>query len=156
MGVLNEYVNLADGEILRLLPVADSQPDSRRHYAYPGGYVTMGLINITRLVNSKLPADGYRLALLIAVKVAPVSSLCYCANREYASELGVSCNRIAHLIQQMCKCGFLYRMNRRLVMVNPGWCFRGTPTEHYQAMETWARLHPLGIVRGPNRLEKAS
>jgi hypothetical protein len=157
VGVLSdEYVNLDDGEILHLAPVSSKPQEARTKYLYPGGYCTMGLINITRLIESRLPADGYRLALLIAGRVAPVSNLCHCTNNEYAAALGVTPNRISHLIQKLCKRGFLYRMNPRLVMVNPGWCFRGTPTEHQSAMETWGALHPIGIIKRPELTKKTA
>lgn len=142
-----DYVNLDGGEILRLLPLTDVEESGHRRYLYPGGYVTMGLVNITRLVNAKLPADGYRLALLIATKVVPVSSLCHCTNEAYAEELGITKNRVSRLISRLASCRLLYRMNPRLVMVNPGWCFRGTPAQHHSAMETWLKLHPIGIVK---------
>ena len=146
MGVSPEYVDLDSGEVVRLLPTTDSQQDPRRKYVYPGGYVTMGLINVTRIIGMKLPADGYRLALLITTRVAQVSNLCHCTNEEYGRELGVHKNRVSALIGRMCKAGFLYRMNPRLVMVNPSWCFRGTPAQHHQAIETWCKLHPIGTV----------
>jgi hypothetical protein len=141
-----DYVNLADGEVLRLLPLTDPDVEAHRKYLYPGGYVTMGLVNITRLVNAKLSADGYRLALLIATRVAPVSNFCHSTNESYAQELGITPNRVSRLIGQLVACRFIIRMNPRLVMVNPGWCFRGTTTQHHTAQETWHKLHPIGIV----------
>ena len=147
MRTRKDYVNLADGEVLRLLPITDPEAEAHRRYLYPGGYCTMGLVNITRLVNAKLPADGYRLALLIATRVAPVSNLCHSTNEAYAQELGVTPNRISRLIGQLAACQFLFRMTPRLVMVNPGWCFRGSTTQHHEARETWMKLHPIGVVK---------
>lgn len=140
------HIDVDKGEFVRLLALSDDQSEQHRKYVYPGGYLTMGLVNITRLVNCKLPADGYRLALLIAAKVAPVSSLCHTTNEAYAKELGITRNRVSRLIGRLCACKLVYRMNPRLVMVNPGWCFRGTPTQHAEALETWGKLHPIGVV----------
>lgn len=144
MGTQKDYVNLADGEVLRLLPVTDPEAETHRKYLYPGGYITMGLVNITRLVKAKLPADGYRLALLIAARVAPVSNLCHSSNEQFAKELSITSNRVSRLIGKLAECKFLYRLNPRLVMVNPGWCFRGTTTQHHEAQITWGKLHPIG------------
>lgn len=141
MSVSPEYMELATGEV-----VSTTQ---KKRYAYPGGYITMGLVNITRLVNAKLPADGYRLALLIAARVAPVSSLCHATNEAYAEELGIRKNRVSELIHLLAETSFICRLNPRLVMVNPHWCFHGTAIQQQDAMQTWTRLHPLGIVERP-------
>ena len=134
------YVDIDNGDVLRIIPHRGVK------YVYPGGYVTMGITNITRLVRAKLPRDGGMLALLIASRAVPVTGLVCCSNREYAEELGIRPARVSALIGLLSKHRFIHRMGPKVVMVNPGWCFRGTPTEQRAAMELWAKLHPIGIV----------
>lgn len=107
----------------------------------------MSLVNITKIVNLRLTADGYRLALLIAAKVVPVSGLCHCSNADFAAALGIGKSQVSRIIQHLCREGIVYRMNPRVVMVNPAWCFQGNPAEHSRAIQEWSRLHPLGLVK---------
>jgi hypothetical protein len=145
------HVDIDNGDIIRLLPVEDGEEGHYTKYCYPGGYVTMGLINITRLVDANLPADGYRLALIIAARAVPVTGLCLCSNEEYGKELGVSANRVSRMIGKLVQAKLIHRAGPRLVMVNPGWCFRGRPAEQHAALQTWMKLHPIGIVRKQER-----
>lgn len=138
------HVDIETGEIVRLLPLADDEVVVKRKYLYPGGYVTMGVIHITKLVNANLPADGYKLALIMATQAVPVTGLVSCTNADYAKELGVTANRVSRLKGLLADIGFIHRAGPKLVMVNPGWCFKGTPEQQLKAMETWAKIHPLG------------
>lgn len=65
---------------------------------------------------------------------------------EYAEELSIRKNRISTLIGELCRLRFIARLNPRLVMVNPSWCFRGTPTEQRTCIQTWQAIHPIGFV----------
>ncbi len=144
------FADVDNGDLMRLIPLGEEDEQERR-YIYAGGYVTMGLLNITRLVQADLPADAYRLALVIAARAVPVTGLVYCLNAEYAEELGISRKYISRLIGILGKANFIYRLGPRTIMVNPGWCFRGTPEQQDIALEAWAKFHPLGIVRRGDR-----
>lgn len=137
------FADVETGEILRVSPL-----DGKR-YAYSGGYATMGLVNITKLVRADLPADGYRLALLIAVRAVSVSGFARCTNQEYAQELGVTPTKVSHLIRLLCDLDFIYRAGPRIVIVNPYWCFKGTPLQHHVAIENWLKLHGMTVIEKP-------
>lgn len=109
----------------------------------------MGLVNITKLVRADLPADGYRLALLIAVRAVSVSGFARCTNQEYAQELGVTPTKVSHLIRLLCDLDFIYRAGPRIVIVNPYWCFKGTPLQHHVAIENWLKLHGMTVIEKP-------
>lgn len=145
-GVSQSHVDVDTGELVRLLRLPETEPIPGRRYVYEKGYLTMSLMNITRLVKQRLPADGYRLALLISCRMSHATALCHATNDEYARELGIGKNRVSALIGQLCKLRFIARMNPRLVMVNPSWCFRGTPTEQKACIFAWQELHPIGAT----------
>jgi hypothetical protein len=75
----------------------------------------------------------------------------FCSNKEYAEELGIRSSRVSTLIGLLAEKKFIHRVGPKTVMVNPGWCFRGTPAEQHTALELWAKLHPLGIVSESER-----
>lgn len=114
----------------------------------------MGLINVKKLIALKLPADGYRLALAIADKAVPVTGLVHCSNAQYAEEIGVGNPRISKLMRRLQDAALIYRLNPRVLVVNPFWCFRGSPKEHAVAVKQWGRLHPLGAI--PNQQDTAA
>lgn len=107
----------------------------------------MGIVSINSLIDLRLSADAYRLALAVAARVAPVSNFCHCSNETFAKQLGISKNQVARLMQRLCRAGLVYRMSSMMVMANPTWCFSGTAEDHARAVMEWNSLHPLGIVR---------
>lgn len=107
----------------------------------------MGIVNINSLIDLRLSADCYRLALAVAGRVVPVSNFCHCTNETFARQLGISKNQVARLMQRLCRAGLVFRMSSMMVMANPTWCFSGTAEDHAQAVTEWNRLHPLGVVR---------
>lgn len=150
-GVSDTHVDVDTGELVRLLRLNETEPIPGRRYVYEKGYVTMSLMNISRLINKRLPADAYRLALLISCKMSHGTALCHASNAEYAAELGINKNRVSTLIGQLGQLRFIARLNPRLVMVNPSWCFRGSPTEQRTCIATWQALHPIGAVSDRGR-----
>jgi hypothetical protein len=139
------HVDIETGELLHVRPL-----DTKR-YIYPGRYLTMGLVEIKRLVDAKLPRDGYRLALLIAAKAVPVTGLANCPSREYAEELEISSERVSRLIGILEKQNFICRARSGLILVNPFWCFKGSPADHHRAVDVWMGIHPLEIVAAKTR-----
>lgn len=123
------------------------QTKASMFFNMPGGWITMGCVNLTKLINLKLPADGYRLALLIANKSVHQSGLCYCPNEELAEEIGINKDRVSKLIGRLCEAKLIYRVGPRSVLVNPLWCFRGLSVDHRKAIELWQSYHPIGMVR---------
>jgi hypothetical protein len=143
---MREYADTTTGEMVHIVPVRPEKA-SKQRYAHPGGYCVMGLVNIKKLYTLRLPADAYRLAFVIAERVAPVTGMCHCTNQEYADLLGVRLQRVSDLVRILREHRLIYRVGPRTVLANPSWCFRGTPQQQYAAIEEWSRLHPMKIVR---------
>jgi hypothetical protein len=149
-GDLVQYANLADGELVHLVPV-ETPSRVRQRYAYPGGYFTMSLIDVKRLIDLRLPVDGYRLALLVATQASLATGLVHCSNKEYAEQLGLRPRRISDLFAFLKRHSLVKRLSARTILVNPRWCFRGTPEQQRAAIEEWAEFHPLAVVKSYNR-----
>lgn len=149
--VPNYIIDGSTGEMFDVVPSskesAKKQKRLRPRYNYGGRFITMGIVNINSLIDMRLSADCYRLALAVAGRVVPVSNLCHCSNEAFAKQLGISKNQVARLMQRLCRAGLVYRMNSMVVMANPTWCFSGTAENHALAVMEWGRLHPLGVVR---------
>lgn len=124
---------------------------ARYDSSIPNGWIPFNNEMIQLIIKGKFSAEEIRLLLSIAARMVPVTGLVHCSNAEYAKELGVSPNRVSRLIGVLVKARFVHRSGPKLVVVNPGWCFRGNPTEQQQALETWAKLHPIEVVSRQER-----
>jgi len=137
------YLNLETEEMVRLVPVKHRGV----RFAYPGGYLTMSLIDAKRLIELRLPADGYRLAISVATKATVATGLVHFSNAEFGAELGLRPQRVSDLFAILKKHGFVRRLSSRVVLVNPRWCFRGNPEQQRAAIEEWAQFNPPAMVR---------
>lgn len=113
----------------------------------------MGVMNIKQLINLKLPADGYRLAFSIAGRVAPASGFVHCTTRQFASELGIRERRVRDLVRLLARCSLVHRINPRLLVVNPYWCYNGAAAQHANAVAEWSRF---GMSVHVGKKEKAA
>jgi hypothetical protein len=138
------YLNLDTNGMVRLVPVKKQGV----RFAYPGGYLTMALIDAKRLIELRLPADGYRLAISVATKASVATGLIHCSNAEFGEELGLRPQRVSDLFAILRKHGFVRRLSTYVILVNPRWCFRGSPQQQRDAIEEWARFNPPVMVRG--------
>jgi hypothetical protein len=143
------YLNLDTKELVQLVPVKKQRQRSR--FAYPGGYLTMSLIDAKRLIELRLPADGYRLALSVATKASPATGLVHFSNAEYGEELELREQRVSDLFALLRKHSLVRRLSNMVVLVNPRWCFRGTPEQQRAAIEEWAKFVRPVMVRGGKR-----
>lgn len=118
----------------------------RRKYCFPGGFAFVGLVYITRLLDARVPADGYRLALLL-MREAGYAGICSRPFGELAQLLGVHRSRISRLLTALEKEAVCQRIGGSAVLVNPTFCFRGSPKEQHKALEMWAQHRPFAIVK---------
>jgi hypothetical protein len=124
--------------------VEDSK--GRKRYNFPGGFAFVGLVYITKLREVKLPADGYRLALLVMEK-AGYAGICSIKQRELAKLLSLSRPRITKLISVLEKQTVVQRIGTGCLLVNPTFCFRGTPAEQHKALELWGANRPFNLIK---------
>jgi hypothetical protein len=121
-------------------------------FVFPGGFAFVGLVYISKLRNVKLPADGYRLALLLMEEGGYVGIYTK-PYKHLAVSLGVSAPRISKLLKQLEDVGVAKRIGGERsgsIMINPAFCFRGSAKEQGRALELWAENHPIGIVARPD------
>lgn len=109
----------------------------------------MGLVYISKLRQVKLPADGYRLALLF-MESAGYAGISTKPFTEIAETLGVWPSRISTLVSALEKVGVVQKLGGQKssnVLVNPAFCFRGSPAEQHKAIEMWAAHRPFNLVQ---------
>lgn len=141
-GVHKTLVDMATGESWAIVEDAKG----RKRYCFPGGFAFVGLVYITKLRSVKLPADGYRLALLVMEK-AGYGGICKAKHAELAELLTVSRPRVSKLVSVLEKACVVQRVGTGCLLVNPTFCFRGTPTEQHKALEMWAANRPFNVIK---------
>lgn len=143
-GATKTLVDMSTGECWTI----QEDGKGKRRYVFPGGFAFVGLVYISKLRNVRLPADGYRLALLVMEK-SGYGGVCSVAQAELATHLGVHRSRVSRLVSSLESAGIVARLGgarSKAIMVNPLFCFRGSAKEQQQALQAWAELHPLAII----------
>jgi hypothetical protein len=128
-------------------------PDRRRDRPadsiFLRGFTFVELVHLSKLRKVKLPADGYRLVLLL-MENASYSGQSAKPFNEMAEELGVWPSRISALIAELEKLGVAQKVGGRkscTVLINPSFCFRGPASEQHKALEEWAKHRPFNLVK---------
>jgi hypothetical protein len=130
----------------------------KRRYVFPGGFAFVGLVYLSKLRQVKMPADGYRLALLLMEK-AGYGGISTSPFGEMAAELDVWPSRVSSLIARLELLGVVQKIGGRkscTVLINPTFCFRGSPAEQHKALEMWAQHRPFNLVKPTSTLSVAS
>jgi hypothetical protein len=144
-------LDLNTGEIS---PIIETK--GRKKHVFPGGWVFVGVVYITKLFDVRLSADGYRLALLL-MREAGWEGVCDKPFAELARMMNVHPPRLSKLMGDLERVRIVYRVGGKrshAVLLNPAFCWRGSAEEQHRALEAWAKYHPIGIVR--NEFEIAS
>jgi len=126
------------GQPLGELNAAVSGPKRRRYY-FPGGFSYMGLTDLSKLAHTKLPADAYRLALLL-VEAVGYAGVCARPHTYFAAELGVDKSRVSKLLRMLEKLELLRRLGGSSLLISPLFCHRGTPEEQLAALDHWRQV----------------
>lgn len=95
-----------------------------------------------------MPADGYRLALLL-IEESGYAGMCTKPYHELADMLDVHPSRISRLLAMLEAQGVAQRVGNRksgTIMVNPTFAWQGSAREQNRAVEKWGSLHPIGVV----------
>lgn len=126
--------NLPAGTHLQLI-----DPEERELYNFREGFVVMGLILISRLIELKLPIDAHRLALLLVQEMGFDDGTCLRARTHYASIIGVRETRISTLLGMLEREDFIMKLGPKLIMLNPRMAWRGHAKAQRQAIIRWDR-----------------
>jgi CRP-like cAMP-binding protein len=119
---------------------------TRERKSIPDGVIPLTREFFAGLDAVRLPADGYRLTLHIAGNAVPGYGFFRASNLELAEQFGIHRTRVSKLIGKLADAKLIYRVGPKTVLVNPLWCFRGTPKEHDAAVAEWGKLYPFGII----------
>ena len=138
-------VDMATGENWAII----EDGKGKQQHVFPGGFTFVGLVYISKLRQVKLPADGYRLALLLMENAgyAGVSTKPF---SELAEALGVWPSRISSLITRLEALGVVQKIGGRKsgnILINPTFCFRGRVAEQHKALEMWAAHRPFNLIK---------
>lgn len=127
----------------------------KRRYIFPGGFAFVSLVYLSKLRQVKLPADGYRLALLL-MENAGYGGISTKPFGELAAALDVWPSRVSSLVNKLEALGVVQKIGGRksgTILINPGFCFRGSPVEQHKALELWAEHRPFGLIKQPAQRE---
>lgn len=140
---LGQIVDPLTGELLSEIEL---RPSKKARYTFPGGYGYMGLVDATKLSQADLSALGFRLIWLIISKMN-YGGLCNCPNSVYARELGTTPDAISRQIRKLHDLAILHRIGPRAVFMSPLFFFRGTADAQRTAIEQWAELRRMRLVK---------
>lgn len=104
----------------------------------------MGCALRQKLRLANLPADGYKLALLLEEE-ANYSGTVFRPFKELATELGVSPSRISRLLAMLERETIAQRVGNRqsgTILLNPTYHWRGKPDEQRKAIDVWSAQRP--------------
>lgn len=138
-----ELLNKETGE---LTPTIEA-PRKAKH-VFPGGWVFMGLVYITKLIDANLSGKEYQLALLL-MREAGWNGICDKSYAEIAAMIGTQKSRMPQLIKALEEHNIVVRVGgqrARLILINPTFCWRGTAEEQHHALEEWAKHKKIGMV----------
>jgi|ERR1700728_246840 len=143
----NDY-DLVDKHTGEVMPMVVGNKAGAKRYGFVGGYILMGLLDITKLRQIKMSGTGKDLALLLVEKVG-YTGLCETTFVDLASELGVHISQVSRMMAILERHRLIKRIGgsrSHVIMINPTFAFRGKPAEHHLALVKWAELHPLGLA----------
>jgi hypothetical protein len=118
-------------------------------FVFPGGFSFMGRVLRMGLRRANLPADGYRLALLLEEE-ANYSGMIFKPFKELATELGVHPSRISRLLSMLEKENVAQRVGNRqsgTILLNPTYHWRGNAESQHKAIEVWSANRPYNAIK---------
>lgn len=146
------FVNMETGEHWSI--VKDKRGKS---HIFVGGYCFMALVYITRLIDLKLPADGYRLALLL-MRESGYAGIVAKSYKDLAAMMAIRPSRFSSLVAVLERNGVAQRLGARKganILMCPYFCWRGKASEQHKAIELWNANRPFNLVK-PDEQRKSA